>query len=142
MELDEIKAEAARLSAFAHIATIDADGKPHVSPVMPAWDGDTLWFMSFAQSAKVRNIAANPNVAVHFQVDDSGDGVALWGTATLHSDIETKRRLWKGLLPYDLDEFVPEGPESPESCFVAFVPDRALALKHYGMAGRGTWRRS
>jgi PPOX class probable F420-dependent enzyme len=142
MQLDEVKAESARQSAWAHIATVGADGKPDVVPVMPAWDGDTVWIFIHADSVKARNVAANPDVAMHWQVDESGDGVEVWGTATLHTDIETKRRLWNGVFPYNLDDFAPEGIEGPNLAFLAIAPERALVLKQYGMAGRDTWQRA
>ncbi|WP_455361831.1 pyridoxamine 5'-phosphate oxidase family protein [Streptomyces sp. SYSU K21746] len=142
MELDEVKAEAARLSRWAHLATVGAGNKPHVVPVQPAWEGETLWFSTSAGSVKARHIAVNPAVAMHWQVDESGDGVMLWGTATVHTDLDTKRRLWTGLFDYDLDDFMPGGPDSPDAAFVAVVPERALALKQFGMAGRDTWRRT
>ncbi|MGH9186106.1 MAG: pyridoxamine 5'-phosphate oxidase family protein [Acidimicrobiales bacterium] len=141
MELDEVIAETARLSNWAHLATVGADGKPDVVPVWPAWQNGTLWIMSATNSVKVRNITANADVALHWQVDLSGDGVEVWGTATTHSDVETKRRLWTGLFTYNLDDFMPSGPEGPDSCLVAVTPERALALKQYGTAGRDTWRR-
>jgi general stress protein 26 len=142
MELDEVKAAADRLSPFAHLATVGADGKPDVAPVMPAWLDGTLWVMVYANSVKVRNIGAHPDVALHWQVTEAGDGVAMWGTAAVHADLETKRRLWTGVFGYDLDAFAPGGPESPDSCFLAITPARALVLEQYGMAGRRTWRRS
>ncbi|MGH3312770.1 MAG: pyridoxamine 5'-phosphate oxidase family protein [Streptomyces sp.] len=142
MNLDDVKAEAARLSPFAHIATVGADNKPDVVPVWPAWEGETVWFSTGAKSVKARNIAVNPAVAMHWQVDTSGDGVMLWGTATVYTDIDTKRRLWTGLFDYDLNDFVPDGPESPDAAFVAVFPERAVALKQYGMAGRDAWRRA
>jgi len=141
VELDDLKAETIRLSNWAHLATVGADGKPDVVPVWPAWHDDVLWINSDLKSVKVRNVAANDSVAVHWQVDDSGDGVELWGTATVHTDADTKRRLWTGVFTYNLDDFVPEGIEAAENCFIAVHPERALALKHYGMAGRETWRR-
>lgn len=142
MQLDDVKTEAARLSMWAHLATVGADNKPDVVPVVLGWEGDTLWVSTGADSVKVRNITANPNVALHWQVNESGDGVELWGTATVHTDIDTKRRLWTGVLPYNLDDFVQGGPESPEAAFVAITPERALVLKQYGMAGRDTWQRA
>lgn len=142
MDLDEVKAETTRQSQWAHIATVGADGNPDVVPVWPAWDGDTLWIFSHANSVKVRNLAANPNVALHWQVDESGDGVELWGTATVTTDMDTKRRLWTGVFTYNLDDFAPEGLESPDNCFIAVHPERVLALKQYGIAGRDTWRRT
>jgi general stress protein 26 len=139
MDLDDIKAEATRLSPQAHIATVGADGKPDVVPVHPAWEGDTLWFMTGAGSVKVRNLAACRDVALHWQVDESGDGVEVWGTASVHTDAETKHRLWNGVFDYDLGAFAPDGPDSPDVCFVAVTPERALSLKAYGMGGRATW---
>ena len=139
MELDEIATESKRLSDQAHIATVGADGKPDVSPVHPAWKDDTIWFMTFADSVKVRNLAAHADVAMHWQVDESGDGVAVWGTAAVHTDAETKHALWNGVFDYDLGAFAPDGPDSPQICFVSVTPERALALKAYGMGGRETW---
>jgi PPOX class probable F420-dependent enzyme len=141
VDLDDVRAETVRLSNWAHIATVGADGNPDVVPVWPAWKDDTLWIFSHTGSVKVRNIAANPNVALHWQVDESGDGVELWGTATVDTDVETKRGLWTGVFGYNLDDFAPDGLESPDNCFIAVRPERVLALKQYGMAGRDTWRR-
>lgn len=140
MELAEVQAETARLSNWAHLATVGKDNKPDVSPIWPAWQDGTLWIFTELNSVKVRNIGHNPNVALHWQVDESGDGVEVWGTAVVHSDLETKRRLWTGVFTYNLDDFVPDGPESPEACFLAVSPERAVALKQYGFAGRDTWR--
>lgn len=140
--LDDIKAEATRLSPWAHVATIGADGKPDVVPVHPAWEGDTLWFMTFGDSVKARNIAANGDVALHWQVSEAGDGVEVWGAARIHDDVDTKRRLWEGVFDYDLNLFSPGGPEdSPNTVFVAVEVERAVAIKAYGVGGVETWRR-
>lgn len=140
-ELDEIKAEASRLSPWAHLATVGADGEPDVAPVHPAWEGDDLWVMSFGSSVKVANIAHQPKVAMHWQVTEAGDGVEVWGTATVHDDVETKRRLWNGMFDYDLDLFSPGGPDgSPDTVFVHVAIERALAMKAYGIGGTTRWR--
>jgi hypothetical protein len=52
VELDEVKAETTRLSNWAHIATVGADGIPDVVPVWPAWQGDTLWIFTGTNSVK------------------------------------------------------------------------------------------
>lgn len=137
---DSIKHDAARLSPWAHLATVGADGKPDVVPVHPAWEGDTLWVMAFADSVKCRNLAANPNVALHWQVTEVGDGVEIWGTATVHDDLETKRRLWSGVFDYDLNAFASGGPDgSPNAVFVAVTPERAVSVKAYGAGGIDRW---
>lgn len=140
MTLDEIKAECTRLSPWAHVATVRPDGRPDVVPVHPCWEGDVLWFMAGETSVKTRNIAGNPNVALHWQVTETGDGIELWGRAEVFTDLETKRRLWTGVFDYDLNAFAPGGPDdSPGTAFIAVHPERILVLKAYGMAGRSVW---
>jgi general stress protein 26 len=139
--LDDIKAFAAGLSPWAHLATVGDDGEPDVVPVHPCWEGDVLWTMCGADSVKARNVAANPKVALHWQVTEVGDGVELWGTAEVFDDLDTKRRLWDGVFDYDLDVFAPGGPEnSPATAFMAIRPNRALLLRQYGMGGKERWR--
>jgi general stress protein 26 len=140
MDLERVKRESARLSPWAHVATVGRDGNPDVVPVHPAWEGGTLWFMTGARSVKVRNMAHNPNVALHWQVSEAGDGVELWGRASIHADLDTKKRLWTGVFDYDLNQFAPGGPEgSPDVVFVAVRPERALYLGAYGTKERATW---
>jgi general stress protein 26 len=140
VSLDDIKEFASTLSPWAHIATVGADGAPDVVPVHPCWDGHTLWTMLGTTSVKARNVAANPNVALHWQVTEVGDGVEVWGTGRLVDDVETKRRLWEGVFDYDLNAFAPGGPDnSPETVFLEITVERALLLKQYGMGGTQRW---
>ena len=139
--LDDIKAFATDLSPWAHIATVGADGEPDVVPVHPCWEGDTLWTMMGTTSVKAKNVADNPKVALHWQVTENGDGVELWGTGEVFTDLETKHRLWDGVFDYDLNAFAPGGPDnSPDTAFLAITPTRALILKQYGMGGMQRWR--
>jgi general stress protein 26 len=140
IEIDGVKAAATALSPWAHLATVGADGNPDVVPIHPCWEGDTLWAMVGSGSVKARNVAANPHVALHWQVTEVGDGVEIWGTATVHDDLETKRRLWTGVFDYDLNAFAPGGPDnSPATAFLAITPSRALVLEQYGMGGMQRW---
>ena len=139
MDLEDVKNRAASLSPWAHIATVRPDGTPDVTPVHPCWDDETLWIMVFNGSVKVRNVASNPKVALHWQVTEKGDGLELWGTATVHADLATKQRLWTGVFDYDLNLFAPDGPSSPQVAFMAVAPERALYLAAYGMAGTERW---
>ena len=139
--LEDVKAFATNLSPWAHIATVGADGEPDVVPVHPCWEGDTLWTMMGTTSVKANNVAANPKVALHWQVTENGDGVEVWGTGEIFTDLDTKRRLWDGVFDYDLNAFAPGGPDnSPDTAFLAITPTRALSLKQYGMGGLQRWR--
>jgi general stress protein 26 len=140
VDLEQIKAAGARLSMWAHMATVGADNEPDVVPVHPCWEGDTMWVMIGANSVKAKNVAINPKVALHWQVTEVGDGLEVWGTASFHDDVETKRRLWNGVFDYDLNLFAPGGPDnSPETAFLAVTPERAVFLKQYGMGGIERW---
>jgi general stress protein 26 len=140
MDLEQVKALGPQLSPWAHIATVGADGEPDVVPVHPCWEGSTLWVMIGTDSVKARNVAANPKVALHWQVTEKGDGLEIWGTASVHDDPETKRRLWTGVFDYDLNAFAPGGPDnSPGTGFMAIEPQRAVYLKMYGMQGLERW---
>ncbi len=140
IELSDVQTFASGLSPWAHLATVGADNQPDVVPVHPCWEGDTCWVMTFDGSVKSRNLKANPNVAMHWQVDESGNGVELWGTVESFDDVETKKRLWNDVFDYDLSAFAPGGPEdSPGVSFLAVKPDRAIIIHAYGAAGIDRW---
>ena len=75
-----------RYARVARLATLLPDGAPHVVPVSPAVDGDTIVFAS-DDSAKLRNVRRDPRVAL--VVDDYVEDwdalrrVALFGRATV-----------------------------------------------------------
>ena len=140
MDLDTFRDYVTKLSPWAHVATVGADGEPDVVPVHPCWDEDLLWFMGGEMSVKGRNVGENANVALHWQVTEVGDGAELWGTCEVFADVETKRRLWEGVFDYDLNLFAPGGPDnSPGTAFFAVTPTRALVVHQYGMGGIGRW---
>lgn len=57
--------------AFAHVATINKDGSPQVSPVWVERDGDTVIVNSEQKRLKVRNLKRNPAVALSIQDPDN-----------------------------------------------------------------------
>ena len=96
-----------------------------------------LWVMCGAGPFEARSGAHNRRVALHGQVTEVGDGVEVWGTAEVFTDLETKRRLWDGVFDYDLHAFSPGGPEdSPGTGVMAIRPIRALILRR---SGRAAW---
>ncbi len=66
------------------VATVDADGRPHVTPLWFVWDGTALWLHSLTRSRRWADLARDPRVAV---VVDTGEqygelrGVEVTGTA-------------------------------------------------------------
>ena len=61
------------------ITTTRPDGRPHAAPVWGVWVDGTLYFGTSPTSRKARNLAHNPNVAVHLESGDEAviiEGVA------------------------------------------------------------------
>ncbi|MBM0238244.1 PPOX class F420-dependent oxidoreductase [Micromonospora sp. ATA32] len=69
---------------LAHVATIEADGTPHVTPVWVDTDGEHIVFNTAKGRQKYHNIERNPVVAVSI-ADKTNDFRTLWvkGTAEL-----------------------------------------------------------
>ncbi|MFD0419900.1 pyridoxamine 5'-phosphate oxidase family protein [Streptomyces sp. NPDC127108] len=109
------------------VATVSADGAPHVSALWFAWDGTSLWLYSVTRSKRWAELRRDPRVAV---VVDAGEqygelrGVELTGAA----------------------EVVGEVPRTGEPCPELDLPERMFARKNFGMEemvhdGRHAWLR-
>ncbi|MER3419911.1 MAG: TIGR03667 family PPOX class F420-dependent oxidoreductase [Chloroflexota bacterium] len=69
------------------LTTVSAAGQPQSSPVWFLWDGGSFLIYS-RPGGKVRNIAANPRVALHLSDNGTGgDIVTLEGAAEVASDV-------------------------------------------------------
>jgi nitroimidazol reductase NimA-like FMN-containing flavoprotein (pyridoxamine 5'-phosphate oxidase superfamily) len=49
------------------VATTRPDGRPHVSPTWAVWHEDRLYFDGSPETRRMKNMAANPHVAVHLE---------------------------------------------------------------------------
>ena len=66
------------------LTTVRHDGIPQPNPVWFHWDGTRFLIYSQPDKPKLRNIAGNPNVALHFNSDgEGGDIVIFAGQANL-----------------------------------------------------------
>lgn len=139
MHVSDIEAIGRQLSPRTYLATIGPHDEPHVVPVHPGWEGSTIWIMTGTTAVKTRNIAEHRRVSMHWETNDAGDGLLVWGDATIHSDAATKARLWSGVFDYDLAEFAPGGSASPDIVFLAIEPVKAVHALAYGSAGVQRW---
>lgn len=57
--------------AFAHLATIGADGSPQVTPVWVDFDGTHIRFNTARGRVKDKNLRRNPRVALSIQDPDN-----------------------------------------------------------------------
>ncbi len=98
MARKDISLTEAELSEFLEsghtlqVASIDADGYPHLAPMWyVVWDGK-ITFRSFTKSQKIVNLRRNPKLSVLLESGDSYDelkGVMIRGTATLIDERST-----------------------------------------------------
>ena len=71
-----------RDEVIAWLVTVRRDGQPQPSPVWFLWQDPDILIYSQPERPKLRNLEANPRVALHFDADESGGDVAiLEGTA-------------------------------------------------------------
>jgi len=101
MRLRRVHADFLALQRVAHVATADARGVPHVVPVCLVVENGRLYFASGKTGRKLRNMRANPHVAV--STDDYTEawgglrGVVVQGTARVHARNPTFRRIRRRL---------------------------------------------
>jgi PPOX class probable F420-dependent enzyme len=109
------------------VATVSADGAPHVSPLWFAWDGTSLWLYSITRSKRWTDLRRDPRLSVVIDAgEDYGElrGVELSGTA----------------------EFVGEAPRTGEPDPDLVEVERIFARKNFGLDdmphdGRHAWLR-
>jgi PPOX class probable F420-dependent enzyme len=73
----------------AKVATVRADGRPHIAPVWMALDGDTVIFTTAETSVKGKTLRREPRVCLC--IDDERPPfsfVIVDGTATLSTDLD------------------------------------------------------
>ncbi|MFB8776034.1 pyridoxamine 5'-phosphate oxidase family protein [Streptomyces broussonetiae] len=109
------------------VATVSADGTPHVSPLWFVWDGTSLWLYSLTRSRRWADLRREPRVAV---VVDAGYGYDELRGAELSGTVE----------------FVGEAPRTgaPHPGLAAVEP--VFARKYFGIDelphdGRHAWLR-
>jgi nitroimidazol reductase NimA-like FMN-containing flavoprotein (pyridoxamine 5'-phosphate oxidase superfamily) len=97
MRLRRAHAEFLERARVAHVGTADAGGVPHVVPVCLVVDRGRLYFASAKTGRKMRDLHANPQVAV--SADDYTEawgglrGIVVSGAARVHARNATFRRI-------------------------------------------------
>ncbi len=76
------------------LTTVTAGGRPQTSPVWFLWDGEEFLIYSLADTARVRNIATNPRVALNLDGDGKGGSiVTIEGHARIDRDAPPSHRV-------------------------------------------------
>ncbi|MCR9095083.1 MAG: PPOX class F420-dependent oxidoreductase [bacterium] len=72
---------------FASVATLRPDGRLSCNPVSIVWDGEKIRFSTRERTKKVRNLQADPRIALSIpDPDDPTRYVEIRGTAQLTDD--------------------------------------------------------
>ena len=80
-------AERLRKETILWLASVRADGRPHLAPVWFLWEGEAILIFSKPEQQKIRNIRQNPAVTLALDTADDGEDVlVLEGVATLVDD--------------------------------------------------------
>jgi general stress protein 26 len=113
-------------ASHAFLATCDGD-QPVVRSISPIVEDDfSIWVTTSTGANKVRQIRKNPKVCCLFAVQPTGENsAAVYGRAQIVTDLGTKKRIWS-LASFDLLQYIPGGPESPEYGLLKIVPDEVL----------------
>jgi PPOX class probable F420-dependent enzyme len=110
----------AELDAFlteqrtCRVATLSADGRPHISALWFAWDGTALWLYSLTRSRRWAELRRDPRIAVI--VDDGHDYGELRGAELSGEAVR-----------------VGEAPRSGAPCPELDAPERMFAAKYFGL---------
>ena len=93
MTPDEYRSFLLDRTRTAKLATVRADGRPHVAPVWFVMDGDHMIFTTWHTTIKALNLRRDPRVCLC--VDDEAPPfsfVQIEGMATLSEDLDDLRR--------------------------------------------------
>ena len=106
-------------------------GRPMSNNGEVEYDGDS-WFFAAADSRKVREIEADPQVELAFIDSRAATWVNVEGVASIvRDDLAAKRRLWLT----DLERWFPDGPDDPS---VVLIKVHARHVDAWSSAGELT----
>lgn len=104
------------------LITVTAEGRPAARMMLPfeAEQDLTIWLAASPASRKVAEIRADKRVALAYGHDEEGAYVVLAGTATVHDDLELRKRYWRRRFI----SYWPDGPEGDDYVLIRVIPTR------------------
>jgi len=129
IEINEKVAQRLQDEQIIWLTTVRADGTPQPTPVWFLWTDNAFLIFTQPAALKVRNIQANPTVALNFHTDlDGGSVVVFTGTALLDpnsvSGEERAAYLKKYAEGIKMIEMTPESMEEVFSAALRVTPTR------------------
>jgi general stress protein 26 len=121
---DDLVAAVTAAGDGVFMATVDADGRPHVAFVSPGWGHEQLWISTFASSKKAANLRHRPEVALTCPASPDVNVLIRAEARCVTDPVEIAQRWADGVVPYDPGAFF-SGPDDPEALFVELRPTSA-----------------
>lgn len=122
--------------ALAHLATVDEDGKPHVTLAWTGLDGDEIQMATLSDQRKLRNMRRDPRVTLSYETPNNNE----WGLRE-HLIVYGRARITEGGAPELLQQLAhvylgpdvvfPGMPDPPPGFIIHIAIDR--------IAGVGPW---
>jgi general stress protein 26 len=111
---------------FAIMTTVSPDGTLHARPmaVQERLPDADVWFVTAIDTAKARDLEANPHIGLAYFDSPSKGYISLSGTARVSRDHETIRRLWKPSWKL----WAPNGPDDPDLALIRVDVEQAEYL--------------
>jgi hypothetical protein len=135
MTTEEWRAFILERSRTAKLATVRADGRPHVAPIWFDLDGDTVVFTTWHESVKAVNLQRDARVCLCIDEETPPFAfVQLDGTATLSEDPAELRywatRIAGRYMGDKLAEAYGQRNSVPGELLVRVTPTKVVALKN------------
>lgn len=104
---------------YTYASTDKIHGRDMTVLIRPQ-DEDSIWFSTYTNSRKVKEIKQNNNVIIHYKDPFKREKLILFGKIEIFDDLKIKKELWRD----SLQMFYPEGPESKNMVLLKFSPNR------------------
>ncbi len=128
---DDLKKHIDDTKVFATAATIDADGRPHLTVVWIERDGEDILFSTTRPRKQGRNILRDPRVTILILPPDNPYVYAeILGTATVTDDPkrDLPNRLARKYVGTDYADLNPEAPDDgPDRIIVRVTPQKVVS---------------
>jgi nitroimidazol reductase NimA-like FMN-containing flavoprotein (pyridoxamine 5'-phosphate oxidase superfamily) len=123
------------LERTCRVATVGADGAPHVAPLWFVWDGTALWLTSLVRSQRWTDVTRDGRIAI---VVDAGENYLELRGAELSGSVEPVGEIPRTATPdpvlaeaellfarkyTGMDEFTPDGRHA----WLRLVPDKIVS---------------
>ena len=151
MNGDEVQSFLSTGAKVLQLATIGADGSPHLAPMWFVMEHGKIVFRSFAKSQKIVNLRRDPRLTVLIEAGDAYtelQGVMIKGEGTLVDDPEYVLQIYGELAaryPMVGDTPLTLAPEALEAAFgryaakntaVIVEPESIVSWDHTKLGGR------